>query len=147
MSLAALYEFDSSYTKAIEVYSELNKKQPTNLIVINNLASMLSDYGDNNKDLELAKELAVKLEATDQPVFLDTVGWIYYKSGDSKKAVELLTKVVEKAADINVFNYHLGMAYKLAGDNANAKIYLAKSLADKRPFKQKKLAEAALKDL
>ena len=49
--------------------------------------------------------------------------------------------------EVNVFNYHLGMAYKLSGDKTQAKIYLEKSLADKKEFKQKELAEAALKEL
>ena len=95
----------------------------------------------------MAKALALKLEKSSQPVFLDTVGWVYYKSGDSEKAVQYLTQVVEKMSEANVFNYHLGMAYKLSGDKAQAKTYLEKSLADKKEFKEKESAEAALKDL
>ena len=35
---------------------------------------------------------------------------------------------VDKAPNVNVFNYHLGMAYKMAGDKVNAKKYLENSL-------------------
>ena len=58
-----------------------------------------------------------------------------------------LTQVVEKNPDVNVFNYHLGMAYKMSGNKAKAKTYLEKSLAGDKAFKEKDLAEAALKEL
>ena len=147
LSLASIYESDNSYSQAIDVYRDLYQSYPDNLIVINNLASMLSDYGNGKDDLELAKTLAEKLKENDQPVFLDTIGWVYYKLGDSAKAIEYLAQVVEKMPDVNVFNYHLGMAYKLSGDKTQAKTYLEKSLADKKEFKQKESAEAALKEL
>ena len=108
---------------------------------------MLSDHGNGKDDLELAKTIAEKLKESDQPVFLDTIGWVYYKLGDSAKAIVYLDQVVEKMPEVNVFNFHLGMAYKLSGDKTQAKIYLEKSLADKKEFKQKELAEAALKEL
>ena len=147
LRLAVIYELDESYKKAIDVYRELNETHPDNLVIANNLASMLSDYGNGKDDLELAKTLVEKLKENDQPVFLDTIGWVYYKLGDSAQAVQYLTQVVEKMPEVNVFNYHLGMAYKLSGDKAQAKTYLEKSLADNKPFQQKELAEAALKDL
>ena len=147
LRLASIYEQEESYKKAIVVYRELYETNPDNLIVTNNLASMLSDYGNDQDDLELAKTLAEKLKENNQPVFLDTIGWVYYKLGDSAKAIEYLSQVVEKMPEVNVFNYHLGMAYKLSGDKAQAKTYLEKSLADNKPFKQKEMAEAALKEL
>ena len=39
------------------------------------------------------------------------------------------------------------MAYKMAGDKVQAKVYLEKSLEDSEQFKEKDLAEAALKEL
>ncbi len=147
LKLANTYEVEKSYNKAIAVYQGLYEKYPDNLIVINNLASMLSDYGNGKADLEVAKTLVEKLKESGQSVFLDTIGWVYYKLGDAEKAVEYLVQAVEKRPEINVFNYHLGMAYKLSGDKAQAKTYLEKSLADNKEFTQKELAEAALKDL
>ena len=46
-----------------------------------------------------------------------------------------------------MFNYHLGMAYKMSGNKAKAKTYLEKSLAGDKAFKEKELAQAALKEL
>ena len=145
--LATSYEFNDNYSAAIDIYRELHQSQPDNLVITNNLASLLSDHGDGKGDLELAKNLSDKLLENKQPVFLDTIGWVNYKLGDYQKAVTYLTQVVEKNPDVSVFNYHLGMAYKMSGDKAKAKTYLEKSLAGDKPFKEKDLAQAALKDL
>jgi len=147
MKLAALYETEGNHEKAISLYREVNTQNPDNLVVINNLASMLSDYGNGSSDLEDAKTLIIKLEESNQPIFLDTIGWVYYKLGDSKKAIEFLSDVVEKAPQINIFNYHLGMAYKLSGDKEKAKIYLEKSLAGAGQHKNSAAAKAALQEL
>ncbi len=145
--LASTYEVDGSYKKAIDIYRDLYQKHPDNLLIINNLASMLSDYGNKVSDLDLMKVLVSKLEVNSQPIFLDTIGWVYYKLGDYQKSVQYSAKAVEKSPKINVFNYHLGMAYKKVGDTVQAKIYLEKSLTSDKPFKQKKLAQSALKGL
>ena len=131
----------------IDIYRELHDSNPDNLIIMNNLASMLSEYGDDKEDLKLAKTLSEKLEESGQPVFLDTIGWVYYKMADYQGAIRYLSQVIEKAPKVNVFNYHLGMAYKMAGDKSQAKIYLDKSLADGKAFKEEDLAKAALRDL
>ena len=147
LGLASIYEFKGNYSASIDIYRDMHQSQPDNLVVINNLASLLSDHGDGKGDLELAKTLSDKLLENKQPVFLDTIGWVNYKLGDYQKAIIYLTQVVEKNPDVNVFNYHLGMAYKMSGNNAKAKIYLEKSLSGDKAFKEKVLAQAALKEL
>jgi tetratricopeptide (TPR) repeat protein len=147
LRLAAMYEVENEYQKAIEEYDALLENYPDNLIVINNLASLLSDHGKHDNDLNRAKVLADRLKESGQPVFFDTIGWVSYKLGDYDDAINHITKAVEKAPNINIFNYHLGMAYKMSGDKQNAKTYLEKSLSDNNNFKEKKQAEAALNNL
>lgn len=147
LKLATVYELDGDYQNAIVVYRELHESYPENIIVINNLASMLSDHSTDKNDLELMLSLAEKLQKSEQPLFLDTVGWVYYKSGNYQTALQHLSQVVDKFPDVNVFNYHIGMAYKMAGDKDQAKVYLEKSLSDSKPFAEKASAEDALKDL
>lgn len=147
LKLAAMYEFENEYEKAIDEYRLLNKKFPNNLLIANNLASMLSDHSESKEDLKFAKSLADTLAESGQPVFLDTIGWVYYKLSDAGNAIKYLTQAAEKAPKVQVFNYHLGMAHKMAGDKVQAKIYLEKSLANGKPFKQQALVEIALKEL
>jgi len=147
LKLASLYEENKNYSAAIQIYKDMYEIHPTNLIVLNNLASMLSDHNDSEADLVLAKKLAEKLKDSNQPVYLDTIGWVYYRLGDHKSAIKYLEQVVERGPEINVFNYHLGMAYILSGDKVQAKKFLEKSLADKKYYREKVEAEAALKNL
>ena len=147
LRLATLYEFNDNYSAAIDIYRELHLSQPDNLVITNNLASLLSDHGDGKGDLELAKTLADKLLESKQPVFLDTIGWVNYRLGFYQKAITYLTQAIEKNPDVNIFNYHLGMAYKMSGNKAQAKKYLEKSLADNKEFKEMDLARTALKDI
>lgn len=145
--LASVYQFQDSYEKAIISYRKLNDLKPNNLVIINNLVSLLSTNGDGKEDLELAKKLLLKLKDSNESVFMDTIGWVYYMDSDYTKAISYLTKALEKQPNVNVFNYHLGMAYKSSGNKAQAKSYLEKSLADNKNFKEKELAINALKEL
>jgi tetratricopeptide (TPR) repeat protein len=147
LGLAALYESNDNYSALFGVYRELYESYPNNMVIVNNYASTLSDHGDGKADLQLAKTLSDKLLEAKQPVFLDTVGWVYYRLGDYQKAINYLNQVVEASPDVNVFNYHLGMAYKMSGDKTQARAYLEKSLADEKPFKERESADSALKDL
>jgi Flp pilus assembly protein TadD len=48
--------------------------------------------------------------------------------GEYDPAVEVLTRVVEKAPEVPVFNYHLGMALYKQGNAEAAKTYLSKAV-------------------
>lgn len=146
LKLATFYEIVSDHDAAISIYRDMMEKHSNNVIVVNNLAALLADHG-SAEDLTLAKSLADKLSAIKQPVFQDTVAWVYYKTGDYARAVEILEQVVQQAPGVSIFNYHLGMAYKMTGDTSSAKASLEKSLANDAPFKEREAAEAALKEL
>lgn len=147
LGLARLYEGDKNYSDAVSVYEDILIYAPNNVVAINNLASILSDRFTDEKSMVRAKELADKLKEAKQPVILDTVGWVYYKTKNYTEAVETLKKVVAAEPEINIFNYHLGMAYLAVNDNANAKTLLEKSLSDDKNFDGKAEAEKALKSL
>ncbi|MFK5948687.1 MAG: tetratricopeptide repeat protein [Methylococcales bacterium] len=147
LRLVMIYEFNDEYQKAISVYQKLYDLYPDNLLVVNNLVSLLLDHSENKIDFEMVSPMVAKLKESGDKVFLDTIGWMYYKAGDYNTALDTLNKAVEKSPDVNILNYHLGMTYKMSGDKNQAKIYLEKSLADGKKFKEKELAKAALKGL
>ncbi len=147
LALTKIYETNKNYNDAINLYEKTLIKHPDNLLVMNNLASLLADHRTDKNSLNHAKEIADKLKTSNQPVILDTVGWVYYRSGDYKTAIVTLKKAVKKYPDINIFNYHLGMAYKATGDRENAKLYLKKSLSNNKNFDAKGKAQQALKTL
>ena len=128
MGLAGVQERQGNLDAAIALYESILSKQPENAIAVNNLAALLVDHRGDEQSLARAKELALKLEPAERPAMRDTLGWVYYKTGDYAKSVEVLEGVVNAAPKVPVFQYHLGMAYAKAGDPAKAKATLAKAL-------------------
>ena len=147
LSLARLYESLGNFNAAISEYEKAYEQHTDNVIITNNLASLLSEYRNDEASLKRAKELADKLKNVDQAVILDTAGWVYYKTGDYAEAVNILKTVVEKLPDVAVFNYHLGMALYKSGDEAAAKKHLTSALATKGSFPGKDDAKVHLQKL
>ena len=62
------------------------------------------------------------------PIFLDTLGWLYYRMGDLGQAIPLLERAVAGAGQIPQLRYHLGMAYYAADRLEGAKQELQAAL-------------------
>jgi len=73
--LASVYEAEGAYKDAIDIYRELYQAYPDNLLIVNNLISMLSDYRDGKDDVSLTKVLIGKLEKINSRFFR------YYRVG------------------------------------------------------------------
>jgi len=127
IALASVRERQQEYETAISLYEKLLEQQPDNAISTNNLAALLSDHRKDAASLDKAAELAAKLENTNQPAFLDTAGWVYYRKGDFDKALKILKRVVEEAPQVPVFQYHLGMTYFQKGDKTAARDHLTRA--------------------
>ena len=107
------------------------------------MAFLLAESGgDLDKALSLAQK-ALAQRPEDAPV-LDTAGWVYFKQGDTAKAIEYLERGRDKVPGDSGLNYHLGMAYLKAGKKEQAKDCLKKALASGREFQGKEDAERAL---
>ena len=101
---------------------ELLAANPGNLALANNLAALLADYRYADPDsLEQAVQLVGNLADTDDPAVMDTVGWVYYRAGDSDRAVRYLERAAAAIGELPVVRYHLGMAYLAAGNRIGAK--------------------------
>jgi predicted Zn-dependent protease len=147
ITLAGLYEKNGDIDNAIILYENILESKPDNLLANNNLAALLSDNKTDEISLKRAKEIADELKSVNQPVIQDTVGWVYYHTGNNAEAVEVLEQVVAAQPDIAVFNYHLGMAYHKLGNNADARKYLEAALASEQDFKERDIAEQTLNSL
>jgi len=147
IGLAGVRERQQDYDAAIALYQQVLEKQPGNAISINNLAALLADHRNDDASLDRAAELSKKLEETNQPAFLDTAGWVYYRRGDYDKALEVLQRVVEQAPEVPVFRYHLGMTYKEKGDAAAAREHLTEATSGDYQYEGFEEAKQALESL
>lgn len=146
-NLAKIYEKQDMHDKAIYYYEKILTINPRNTIATSNLAILLADRKSDTASLVRAKELAMRFENSENPAFLDIIGWIYYKSGEFDKSLPILNRVVKKTQTVPIFQYHLGMAYYQTGDKKAAKIYLSKALESGKKFQGRLRAEQLIKRL
>ncbi|MCP9448077.1 MAG: tetratricopeptide repeat protein, partial [Nitrospira sp.] len=121
--------------RAIAEYETVLQYNPRSLLAANNLASLLVDHKGDEKSLKRALELSQDFETlAPNPFFLDTLGWVHLKMGNSGQALHFIQQAAAKAPDHPVVNYHLGMAYYKTGKMAEAKTHLQKAVASPTPF-------------
>jgi len=106
----------------------LNKSNPGNLVVLNNLAWALSEARDP-RAREFAEQ-AYKIKPDDAAV-MDTLGWILVQQGQTARGLGLLQQALSKAPDSADIQWHLAYALNANGDKARARHEL-KLLLDRR---------------
>lgn len=127
-SQAALQERSGDHASAIKSYRQLVRAQPSNLIAVNNLISLLTDYGTRPAGLDEAMAYAPRLLSIELPAFYDTRGWLLLKVGRPKDAVPLLEQAVAANGAPAVYEYHLAEALQAAGDKEGARTHAKKAL-------------------
>jgi tetratricopeptide (TPR) repeat protein len=108
---ASLYERLKRYSDAIAMYEAVLKKDDSSNLAANNLAALIADHESDPARLQQALQAAQRFESTDNPLFLDTLGWVYYRLGNFEQALALLERAARGASDVAQVRYHLGMAY------------------------------------
>ncbi|MEQ1790536.1 MAG: tetratricopeptide repeat protein, partial [Rickettsiales bacterium] len=111
------------YDKSIEIYDSILKTNQKVNEAANNMASIIADYRYTDPImLEKAQRIAERFEDFKNPLFLDTLGWVYYRQGKFDKAL----KIIERSIEINPkasqeIHYHYGVILLEEGDIAKAK--------------------------
>lgn len=139
--LALFYQRGGKADAAMAQYEEMLQKAPDSQLAANNLAMLLVSHRTDRNSLARAKELVERLGNTENPVFLDTVGWVRYKHGDVDAAIRALERAADKAKNEPLLHYHLGMAYYGRGDTERARQYLGRALESKTDFSGKEEAK------
>jgi len=129
--LGTAYERSGEIEEAIVSYEKALAVNPESPAVANNLAALLADYRTDTKSLEQALELANQFKDSDNPAFLDTLGWVHYRLGNYSEAVPFMEKAVAAAGQVPVLRYHLGMGYIAIEKPILAREQLELALANK----------------
>ncbi len=108
---ATALEQAQDFEGAIAIYEKLYAKNSNNLVLANNLASMLTSYRSDTKSLERAFAIAARLNGTKVPAFQDTYGWIQYRRGNYKDALANLEPAAKGLATNALVQLHLGLTY------------------------------------
>jgi tetratricopeptide (TPR) repeat protein len=129
LAYAGLQILKGDQNAAIAQYEAILKDQPSSLVAVNNLVSLILDYRSDKASLDRALSLSDALKNSNVPQFQDTLGWAQYRRGDFKEATATLEAAAAKAPDIAAIHYHLGMSYAAAGLAEKSGEQLKKALA------------------
>jgi tetratricopeptide (TPR) repeat protein len=147
MELAILLDQSGKSDEAIRVYQGLLVQKPDFSVAANNLAMILLRGDPDKAALDKALELVQDFENSDNPVFLDTLGWVWVKQQDLGKAVAVLERAVRMRPALPEADYHLGVAYYGLGRIEDAKRYLEKAMASGDRFPEKEQAKNLLDEM
>ena len=138
---AQLNEAETLYRKMLEV-------EPNNVVANNNLADLIvRRQGDDPAKLAEARTLAERGAASNDPISLDTLGWIQHLQGENEAALISLGKASHLEPNHPLIIYHYATALAATGKKDEAKKML-KLLLDKfKNFPERKDAEKLLKSL
>jgi tetratricopeptide (TPR) repeat protein len=108
-----IYENRKDYEQSDKLYKQALAIDSTDVLILNNYAYSLSERGtDLDKALNMAK-IAVAKEPKNSS-YLDTIGWIYFKMGEYRKAAKYITEALKNGEKSVAIYEHLGdVNYKL----------------------------------
>lgn len=109
---ASVSEARGDIDGAIAIYETLYESDSGNVIVANNLASLLATYRDDEESLQRAFVVARRLRSADQPAFQDTYGWITARLGNLHEALEYLEPAAAGLGTDPVVQFHLAEVYR-----------------------------------
>ncbi len=144
--LAESYQIAGKSELALAQYNRLEELQPQSSIIRNNLAALLIDKFPSEENLQRAQTLTENFSSSDNPIYIDTAGWLHYKLKNYPQSISLLESAVYKAP-LPELQYHLGMAYLASNMPDRAKELLAKATATDASFPGREIAEEELRKL
>lgn len=133
----------SNPKEAISHYEWLQKKQPDNVVILNNLAWAYFQVKDP-RALETA-ERAYKL-APENPSVADTLGTQLIET-DVKRGIQLLEKAAKAAPNVAEIRFHLAQGWIKVGEKSKARGELERALGINEKFSNHVEALALLKQL
>lgn len=117
---AGALEQDGDIDGAIGIYEGLYTLDSANVVVANNLASLLAAHRTDDASLERAYRIARRLRGIEVPAFQDTYGWIVYRRGDFAEALDYLRPASLGLPGDPLVHYHLGKTLHALGKTDEA---------------------------
>lgn len=117
-----------------------------NVQALNYVAYSLAELNLDMDEAETMATKAYKLQ-NDDAFIIDTLGWIHYKRGHFKKAVELLEKAHNLSPEVSVIAEHLGDAYTKLNNTQKAKDVYLKAIDSETDSDKKRQIEFKVSEL
>ncbi len=125
--LASLYAKLSNYDKSVALIEGILKRDPENAQALNFIGYSLLERGQEMDKALSYIEHASKLRPDDGYI-LDSLGWYYYKTGDTKQALKHIQKAWGMQKDDVVITKHLAQVYLKMQKLKEAQKYFVEAL-------------------
>jgi len=115
-----------NYKEAEKIYTSILEKDPDLDVIANNLAEIIADndYSDA-ASLDKARTVAERFAVSPNPLFLDTLAWVYFRQGHIDLAQALMDRAANMKATLPAqFHYHYGAILLKAKNPTQAKTEL-----------------------
>ena len=109
-TLAATYEQTEQFDRAEKAFRDLIAADPKHASGLNYLGYMLAERGRKLDEAVSLINRALEIDA-DNPAYLDSLGWAYFKLSRFDDAVSPLERAAKGAPDSTVIQEHLGDLY------------------------------------
>ncbi|SDF17183.1 tetratricopeptide repeat protein [Limimaricola pyoseonensis] len=126
---AAAHERAGEIAPAVEIYETLYARDSGDLVVANNLASLIGTHLEDPAQLARAEVIARRLRGRELPAFQDTYGWIAHRQGDHETALRHLEPAAAGLPRDPMVQFHLGMTLQALGRAEAARERLEAALA------------------
>lgn len=123
LRMATILDRQDKKASGLEYVNRVLKQNPDNPNALNYIAYSYAEDGVKLDDA-LKLVMAALKQKPDDGYILDTLGWIYFKQGRLKLALETLKKANDKVGNEPVILEHLGDVYgKLGNRNRSMEMY------------------------
>lgn len=124
--VAQTLQDEGSLAPALRQYEQALRRDPDNVVALNNAAWLLGETGEPARGLDYSRR-AVAIAPELAPV-LDTHGWLLVQSGRVAEGLEYLQRAVQRAPRAPDLRFHLGSAQAKAGQTQAARATLGRLL-------------------
>ena len=133
--------------ESIQVYQRILDKYPKHLLAANNLVMILLRGEPDQRRLDQAMSLVDGFATSENPIVLDTLGWVHLKRGETDEAISVFRRAARMNSGLPEIDYHLALALYQKGELEAAKNHLNVALSAERVFEGMEDAKVLMKKL
>jgi|CXWL01.1.fsa_nt_gi tetratricopeptide (TPR) repeat protein len=149
MMQADILRILKKYRESIALYDNILKNNPKIYEAANNMAAIIADHEYSNPDmLKKAQQAAEQLANSDNYLFLDTLGWVYYRQEKFEQALKMLESSIKLNPNASQeIHYHYGAILWKKGDITKAKKELSHATKEGADYPDLESAKKILKEI
>ncbi len=136
LMIAEVYKEQGKNREAVAVYETLLARNPELDVAANNMAQLIADtFGNDMAALQKARVAAERFTNASNPYYLDTLGWVYVRLGDTAQALPVLERAIKAMnPPLPQVQYHYGALLLKIGRVQEARNMLTHALAGETQY-------------